>query len=321
MIKKLRSDIKTSIKNRKINVFFLFLLFAFIILIFTKLSKEYTNTVTFKIDKINVPREHIILNDSATILNITLKTHGFKWLKYYFNRPNIAIDFAKDAYKIDSTYVWSKSKAYVLASNQFGKQVELLNISPDTLRFAFDTNLVKKVPVVLNADIEFNLGFDIAKPYKITPDSVEVIGPNVLASQIQSIKTEQVVLKQVKSDIKKTIALDLPKNTKDLKFSNNTVTLEANVEKFTEGTLKVPVTIKNKPNDKTLKYFPKSVNVTYYTSLNNFNSISAKDFKIECDFSKITNNQSFLLPELKKYPTTVKRVKINQQQIEFIIVE
>lgn len=321
MIKKLRSDIKSSVKNRKVNVFFLFLLFAFIILIFTKLSKEYTNTVTFKIDKINVPQEHVIVNDSATVLNITLKTHGFKWLKYYFNTPTIAIDFNKDVYKIDSTYAWSKPKDYVLASNQFGKQVEFLNISPDTLRFEFGTNLVKKVPVVLNADIEFNQGFDITDSYKITPDSIEVIGPNVLASQIQNVKTEAVVLKQVKSHIKKTVTLELPKNSKDLKFSNSAVILQANVEKFTEGTLKVPVTIKNIPNGKTLKYFPKSVNVTYYTSLNNFNNISAKDFKVECDFSKTTNNQSFLLPELKKYPPTVKRVKMNQQHIEFIIVE
>lgn len=321
MIKKLISDIKASVKNRKINVFFLFLFFAFIILIFTKLSKEYTNTLPFKIDKVNVPQEHIVLNDSAAILNITLKTHGFKWLKYYFNKPKIIIDFAKDVYRIDSTYVWSKSKAYVLASSRFGKQVELLNISPDTLRFTFGTNLVKKVPVVLNADIEFNQGFDIIEPYKITPDSVVVIGPNVLASQIQNVKTEQVVLKNVKSDIKKTIALSLPKNTKNLKFSNNTVALEANVEKFTEGTLKVPVTVKNIPDNKTLKYFPKSVNVTYYTSLNNFKNISAKDFKVECDFSKTTSKQSFLLPELKIYPATAKRVKINQQHIEFIIVE
>lgn len=321
MIKKLKSDIVTSIKNKKINVFFLFLLFAFIILIFTKLSKEYTNTVTFNINKINVPQENIILNDSNAILNITLKTHGFKWLTYYFNKPKIAIDFVKDVNKIDSTFVWSKSKAYLLASTQFGKQVELLNISPDTLVFRFDVNLVKKVPVILNADIKYTQGFDIAEPYDITPDSIEVIGPNVLASQINRIETEFIEITDVKSDIKKVIQLNLPKNSKDLKFSNKTVNLTATVEKFTEGKLKVPVSIKNIPNNTTLKYFPKFVNVTYYTSLNNFKTIGAKDFKVECDFSKTTSNQSFLLPELMKFPATVKHVKINQQHIEFIIVE
>lgn len=321
MIKKIKSDIKTSIKNRKINVFFLFLFFAFIILIFTKLSKEYTNTVAFKIDKVNVPQENIILNDSNAVLNITLKTHGFKWLRYYFDKPKIAIDFVNDVDKVDSTYIWSKSKAYLLESTQFGKQVELLNISPDTLLFRFDVNLVKKVPVILNTDIKFSQGFDIAKPCKITPDSVEVIGPNVLASQFKSIETEQVVLTDVKSNIKKTVQLKLPNESNDLKFSNKAVSLTAIVEKFTEGTVEVPVTIKNIPNNKTLKYFPKVVNVTYYTSLSSFKKITVKDFKVVCDFSKVIDNQSFLSPEITKYPEEVKRVKVNQQQIEFIIVE
>lgn len=321
MIKKIKSDTKASIKNKKINVFFLFLFFAFIILIFTKLSKEYTNTVTFKIDKVNVPHENIILNDSSAILNITLKTHGFKWLKYYFDKPKIAIDFVKDVDKIDSTFVWSKSKAYLLASSQFGKQVELLNISPDTLRFKFDVNLVKKVPVILNADIKFMQGFDTVEPYKITPDSIQVIGPNVLVSQVQNIETERVKMTDIKSNIKEVVQLNLPEYSKDLKFSNRAVSLTANVEKFTEGSVKVPVTIKNMPNDKTLKYFPKIVNVTYYTSLNNFKKIKAKDFRVECDFSKATNNQSFLLPEIAKYPDIVKHIKVNQQQIEFIIIE
>ncbi len=321
MRKKIKSDISSSIKNRKINVFFLFLFLAFIILIFTKLSKEYTNTVAFNINKTNVPQESVILNDSSAILNITLKTHGFKWLTYYFNKPKVTIDFAKDVIKIDSTFVWSKSKAYLLASTQFGKQVELLNISPDTLVFRYDTNLVKKVPVVFNSNIKFSLGFDIAEQYEITPDSIEVIGPHVLVSQVNNIETELVEMDNVKSDINKIVKLNLPENSNDLKFSNKTINLAANVEKFTEGTLKVPVSIKNGPNNKTLKYFPKTVNVVYYTSLKNFKAIGVKDFKVECDFNKTTSNQSFLLPELTKSPETVKHAKIGQQQIEFIIIE
>ena len=83
MIKKIKSDIKTSIKTKKINVFFLFLFFAFVLLIFSKLSKEYTNTIVFNIEKINVPPENVVLHDSNAVLKITLKAHGFNWLKYF----------------------------------------------------------------------------------------------------------------------------------------------------------------------------------------------------------------------------------------------
>lgn len=321
MIKSLKSNIITSIKNKKINIFLLFFLLAFIILIFTKLSKEYTNTIAFSIDKTNVPQEYVILNNSDSILNITLQTHGFKWLEYYLSKPKVTIDFIKDVNKNDSSFIWKKSIAYLNSTDEFGAQVNLVNISPERLVFKFDVNLVKKTPVYLNSNIKFSPGFDVSDAYNIEPDSVLVIGPKVVASKIDSIGTQMVNLTEVKSDINQEVMLKLPEGSNELIFSSPSVTLNAKVEKFTEGSLKIPVLIKNVPDSITIKHFPKFVNVIYYTSLKNFNDITAKDFKVECDYSKLENEQSFLIPELTKAPKFVKNVKINQQHIEFIITE
>lgn len=320
MIKKIRSEIVASIKNKKINIFVLFLLSAFIILIFTKLSKQYTNTVTFNIEKINVPQEYVVLNDSNAVLTITLKTHGFKWFQYYINNPKIKVDFNKDVYKNDSVFLWSKSKSF-LNNTQFDQQVELLNISPDTLRFRYDTNLVKTVPLVLDAHIEFATGYDISKDYKLEPDSVQIIGPKVIVSKIDYIKTDSIALLDVKTNLSETVKLKLPEKSEALKFSNTSVSLKANIEKFTEGTLKIPVNIINIPKSINLKYFPKEVNVSYYVSLSNFNSIKNNDFKVICDYKKVKGNQFVLIPEIVKTPKSVKNAKISEQHIEFIITE
>tara|TARA_R110002050_G_scaffold74772_5_gene160230 strand:+ start:43045 stop:44007 length:963 start_codon:yes stop_codon:yes gene_type:complete len=320
MIKKIKSEILTSIKNKRINVFILFLLSAFVILIFTKLSKDYTNTIVFNIDKVNVPQENVILNDSNDVLSITLKTHGFKWLDYYFSKPQIKIDFSKDVYKKDSVFIWSKSKAF-LNNTQFDKKVELLNMSPDTLMFRYDVNLIKKVPVKLNATIEFIPGYDASKTYVLEPDSVQIIGPNVMVSKINSIETDSIFLSGIRADLVETIQLKLPENNKELKFSTRNIILKASVEKFTEGTLKIPVNVINVPVNKSLKFFPKKVNVSYSVSLSNFSTISNADFMVECDYNKISSSQSVLIPELVRIPTLVKNAKINQKHIEFIITE
>ena len=110
MIKKIKSNIITGIKNRKINVFFIFLLMSFLILIFSKLSKDYVNTVGFTVKRVNVPNEYVILNDSNATINITLKTIGFNWLKYYFSNPEITVDFKRDVTKKDSVYILNNSK-------------------------------------------------------------------------------------------------------------------------------------------------------------------------------------------------------------------
>jgi len=318
MINKIKSHLLASIKSKKINVFMLFLLSAFVILIFNKLSKQYTNTVVFHVKKINVPLEHVILNDSSNLLYITLKTHGFKWLNYYMQEPEIVVDFKKDVYRKDSEYIWHKSIKY-LKNTQFEDQVEVLNISPDTLYFKYGTNLVKKVPVVLKSDINFGLGYDVAGDFEITPDSVSVIGPDILVSKLDFIETEPVTLVDVKSDISKVMTLSLP-NTADLKFSNKSILLKGKVEKFTEGKLKVPVHVINSPDSLRIKYFPKEINVSYYVSLNNFNSVTVKDFEIICDYNKV-GKTSTLTPELVAFPKQVKNAKINQQRIEFIITK
>lgn len=318
MIKTLKSHLLSSIKSKKINVFLLFLLSAFIILIFNKLSKEYTNTLVFSIKKEHVPVEHVILNDSSNVLAITLKTHGFKWLSYYMSKPKVSIDFAKDVYRKDSAYVWHKSIKY-LANTQFDDQVELLNISPDTLYFKYGVNLVKKVPVILKSDIDFALGYDISGDYRLKPDSVTIIGPDILVSKLEFVETKEISLMDVRTNIIKNLALDIT-NKSDLKFSTELITLNAKVEKFTEGKLKVPVEIINIPEGLKIKYFPKEINVSYYVSLNNFNSVTVKDFKVVCDYNKVVK-ASTLFPELVTIPKQVKNAKINQQLIEFIITK
>tara|TARA_R110002049_G_scaffold306635_1_gene505489 strand:+ start:64044 stop:65006 length:963 start_codon:yes stop_codon:yes gene_type:complete len=320
MIKTLKSKIIAGFKNRKINVFLVFLLLSFTILIFTKLSKQYTNTVVFNIKKVNVPPEAVILNDSNTTLHITLKTHGFGWLKYYLKKPVVSIDFAEEVSKTPSKFIWGKSKAY-LKNTQFGKQEEVLNIMPDTLIFRYDVNMVKKVPVILNSEIKFSPGFDVFDAIKPSPDSVVVIGAKELVSKVKHIETEALKLNEVKANINKIVALKIPQKNKGLKFSDKTVTIQAHVEKFTEGVLKMPINIVNVPDGVLLNYFPKIVNVTYYTSLDHFNAITSKDFKVACDYAKVTQAQSFLIPELVKSPKTIKSAKVNQQRIEFIIKE
>jgi len=318
MIKTLKSHLLSSIKSKKINVFLLFLLSAFIILIFNKLSKDYTNTIVFTIKKEHVPLEHVILNDSTNVLAITLKTHGFKWLNYYMSKPEVKIDFSKDVYRKDSVYVWHKSIKY-LANTQFEDQVELLNIAPDTLYFKYGVNLKKKVPVKLKSNIDFALGYDISGDYKLKPDSVTVIGPDVLVSKLEFIETKEITLADVKTNIIKNLGLNTV-NKSNLIFSTELVTLNAKVEKFTEGKLKVPVEVINIPEGLKIKYFPKEISVSYYVSLSHFNSVTVKDFKVVCDYNNVVKT-STLIPELVSIPEQVKNAKINQQLIEFIITK
>jgi len=316
-----KSKIGSLIKSRKINVFLLFFVLSFIILILSKLSKTQTKTVTFNIEKTNLAEDHVIIGDSNTKLNITLKGLGFKLLPYYLKKPKIAIDFKKNIHRNDSVYVWSKNNNYTSLNLQIGNQINIININPDTLLFKYDKNLVRKIPINIDVDVAFSPGYDIKESYKITPDSIKVIGPKSLVSNIEFITTEKVSLSDVKSNISETINLKLPDSISDIKFSTSKARLSAIVEKFTEGKLSIPVTVKNVPDNTTLKYFPKKVLVSYYTSLSDFKSITTNDFVVECDYNTVNAEQTFLIPEIVEKPNTVKSTRISQNRVEFIIIE
>lgn len=321
MIKRLKSKLLASIRNKRINVFLIFLLLAFIILIFSKLSKSYTNTIAFKIEKLNVPQDKVILNNSDSVLNITLKTHGFKWLDFYLKPPKVKIDFSKDVSVNKSRFIYTKSKSKLFNTNRFYKNVEVINLFPDTLYFNFDVNAIKSVPVKINTNIEFRQGFDVFDVYKTFPDSVKVIGPRELISSIHEIETELLELKDVKSDVNTLINLKLPEKQSGIKFSNTSVGFKATVERFTEGSVKVPISVINVPEEIKIKYFPKEVVVTFYTSLEKFKYIKPNHFKVVCDYGKVGGNSSYFTPELIKQSKDVKSVKLGRQHIEFIILE
>ena len=173
----------------------------------------------------------------------------------------------------------------------------------------------------MNKEIQFSPGFDVMGSYKISPDSIKVIGPSVLVSEISAIETDTIRLENVKQDITIDVNLILPDLYENLKFSNTSIVLSGTVDKFTEGELKIPITIKNIPEGVSLKYFPRAVNISYYTSLSNFNAITVNDFKIQCDYDEINSDQSFLIPEIVEKPQSVKNAKILDKRVEFIVVE
>jgi hypothetical protein len=320
MLRNIKSKILTSIQSKKINIFLLFLVLSFVVLMVLKLSTTYTNTISFKIHKTNVPESFLVLNDSTHTLKITLRTSGFNLLKYYFKKPNIDINFNENIEQSDDYYIWNKHQGFSDLNLQFSKDIEIISVIPDTLKFRFDINAVKKVPVKLNSKLAFSIGFDLLDSIKIVPDSIKVIGPEVLVSEISFIETDTFRLKDIKSNIDTPVLLNLPKDG-NLSFSENMVKIKAEVDKFTEGHLKIPVTVINIPDSLKIKYFPKKLYVTYYTSLSNYNTISAKDFIITCDFSSIEKASEYLTPKIVQQPKAVRNLKLSQEQIEFIIIE
>jgi len=288
----------------------------------TKLSETYVETIPFTVTYKNLPEKNIINLDTLPSVDVTVSTYGFKLLSYYFYNQDYELDFKKIAKDNDNNYVWLANNGIYDFRQKLGKSVDVISIKPDSLILPFGTLSVKKVPVVLNSSINFASGYDSLKGIEIIPDSVKVIGPLAEVNTIEFVETETLNLEDLKTSVNSSLALDFSKTSENLKLSQDNIKIKAKVEKFTEGTVDIPVTLLNLPNDVVINYFPKQIKVSYYLSLEDYKDVKASDFKIECDYNDVINTEkTFFKPKLIVNSDKVKSANMKQNKIEYIIVK
>lgn len=320
MFNNLKTKLSKLIKSRKLNVFGLFFLLSFCFWGLTKLSKDYTETISFEIVYKNVPEQHQITLDSSKKVNVTVNAYGFNLLRYAFYKPRLKIDFNSDVVRVNKNYVWNAQQNAPKINSKFKNSVDIISIQPDTLRFPFQALAVKKVPVIPEVSIELASGYDMLAPVKVVPDSIKVIGSKEGIAEISSVSTKLLELKNVNATISQPVDIEIAEDLKHLKLSKNQVTIKGKVEKFTEGTFNVPVTIINLPVEVNINYFPKTIPVAYNVSLSNYKTVKHTDFRIECDYKDVNNtNKTFLIPKLVKIPDSVKSARLKQKKVEFIL--
>lgn len=314
----MKNLIASFFKSKRVNVFILFFSLALLFSILSKLSSDYTKTLTFKIKPINVPEEEVIISDTLHKLDITLESYGFKFITYFFKAPEIKVDFS-DLEKDKGSYLWIERKQLSSIVEQFDSKIKIKAINPDTIFFKYDTNYIKKVPVFLNETIDFAPGFDVTDEFKIKPDSVKLIGAKTILDTINEVITEPFTLNEVNTSIQQRVALNIPESFDNLKLSDTEVIVSAQVEKFTEGSLDVPVRIINVPEGTRINHYPKTVTIFFYTSLSNYRTINESQFIVECNYLDINDNSSFLTPKIVKQPKHIKNVRLETKKIEFIL--
>ena len=315
MIQRLKSILINWIQIKRLNVFVLFLVLAFIISMVAKLSNQLSQTLQLKLIPTQLSTKEILTENKPNYVYVTIKTQGFNMLKYAFKDLAIEIDVTK-LEKDGSFYHWRTNPKDLKLLNYFDSDVIVEAITPNTVSFTYDVQSLKKIPVVVRSTPEFALGYDLLNDLKSQPDSVTVVGPKVLLDSISNVFTSNLLLTDVKKDINQTVALEI---TPNLSFSNKFVQIKGEVDKFTEGKLNIPVSVINLPEDISLSIFPKEVPVVFYTNLNSYNSIDATDFVVVCDYNRLDTSTNVLTPILESYPPTIKNASLQINKLEYVI--
>ena len=315
MFKKIRSVYKT----RKFNVFVFFVLLALIYSMLSKLTSNYTKTIVFVVKPVDVPSDQVVLDQSIDSIGLELEGYGYNLAKYYIDQPIIEISL-NDLNKVKSKYQWTKQRNFSDLQSKFNKSVRLVSSSVDQINFIIEQYESKKVPVELKLELDYKSGFDSFYEYKLSKDSIMITGPSSLIDTINMIQTHKLVLNQIDSEINTKIRIKPPENN-NITHSDTGIDFQLKVEKFTEESIKVPVTIVNIDNNMKINYYPKVVSVLYRVSIREYKSVNPMDFRVECDLNTINRDNSVLISSITKKPGNVRKSRIENNQIQYVIIE
>ena len=315
MFKKIRSVYKT----RKFNVFVFFVLLALIYSMISKLTSNYTKTIVFVVKPVDVPSDQVVLDQSIDSIRLELEGYGYNLAKYYIDQPIIEISL-NDLNKVKSKYQWTKQRNFLDLQSKFNKSVRLVSSSVDQIEFIIEQYESKKVPVELKLELDYKSGFDSFNEYKLSKDSIMITGPNSLIDTINMIQTHKLVLNQIDSEINTKIRIK-PSENKNITHSDTELDFQLKVEKFTEESIKVPVTIVNIDDNMKINYYPKVVSVLYRVSIREYKSVNPMDFRVECDLNTINRDNSVLISSITKKPNNVRKCRIENNQIQYVIIE
>lgn len=314
--------------RKKYLVFLFFVALSSLTWFFRALSDTYVADLKYPVKYTNLPPNRILSKAPPDKLTLRVQSDGYTILSSMmkYKRPlryNVNA-FSLYSLSLDSTSVYTLTiSAKDLLSdelNEKSKNIQILDIDPDTLFFNFSRVKKKKVPIAIRikpADNLFQRQYMLnGDPYAI-PDTTEVTGPSFIVDTLSRVYTRALTLSNLSDTVSKNTTLE---KINRLEFQDKKVKVFIPVDEFTESELVVPIHQLNVPDTLTLKIFPNSITMKYLVTLSNYDKVKDEQFSAYVDFNSIDlATDSRVKIELDTLPPFIHNVKLSQRNVEFLI--
>ncbi|WP_299675638.1 YbbR-like domain-containing protein [uncultured Tenacibaculum sp.] len=300
-------------------IFFGFLTASFLMWMLINLSKKYTSKIVYAIEYKDLPQNKILQEEPLEKISVTVEGSGFNLFAASFSTKKIFLSLDKLVKKADNDFYLLTSSQEEQIQKRLNSGLSLVKVNRDSIYFKLGTLASKKVPVKLDLNLNYKLGYGM-ESINLNEDSILLSGPELQLNKIEYIKTKQLTLQEISEDVNVDLNIELPKEATGVKLNLEKVKAEILVDKFTEGSFEVPIKIVGIPKGTELNTFPKKVKVIFKVGLKNYQKITEDLFEIVCDYKRTKkDNLQYLVPEIKNRPELISSVRITPQRIDFLI--
>jgi hypothetical protein len=236
-----------------------------------------------------------------------------------FRKP-VPISFDISAFNLSRGQ--DSSRAYLLTrylrdqiSLQLPTELQLLEISPDTLHFQFATRLTRMVEIKPDFSYSIVNQFTTKNGITLIPDSVEVSGPDLILDTLNYIKTERLELGELTKNFRNKVDLQ---QIEDLSYDVTRVSCSIELERITELQVTVPIEVLNVPDSIVLRTFPSSIQLNCKVGLSKYDRIESYPFRAVVDFQHIEERNPILSVSILNPPDYLLAYEYYPKSVEFL---
>ncbi len=312
-IEQLRND-------KRIVVFLVCLAIATGLWFLNALSKDYSTTISYPVRYVNPPNRQFLANNPPSKLELKVDAHGFTLLRHKLSLSFSPIilnlsTITRNISPENGTYAIPANSLMKRIRSQVSNEISILEIHPDIVPIVLDSLKEKTVPVHANISLDFKPQYNLKNPVSLEPKEVSITGPSAIIDTIHSLFTEKHAFEELDESVKKYLDIVHPKK---INIEPKRVMLNVEVEKYTEKILRVPVLVRNKPDDITVKLFPSEINLTCLVGLSEFEDITASSFSAYVDYNEIKGSASKLNVLVEKKSSYIQLVRTSPETVEYL---
>ncbi|HET8735378.1 MAG TPA: CdaR family protein [Pricia sp.] len=312
-------SIRKVLKKRKAKVFFFFLGCSAAIWFINSLNQEYVGTSDFDLQYVNFPDGYLFKEATKREMEVKLRAGGFTFLGFNFKRKKVKIDVSEAEMIGDRFFVPEKMYRSQIIK-QLSSSMTLLEIEQDTLFLDLLAVSTKKVPVRPTTDIDVAQNHLLEGKIRVAPDSITLTGPEKEIDTIRGVRTQKITLSALRSDFSEEAKLMKSPKLKNTSYSVNAVIISGKVFRFSEKTLKLPITVVNLPDGLEIKTFPDEVSVLCKAKPGRLRTLKASDFQVVGDYETTKGGTSEKLAiALTKWPKDLQSARLEPNEVEYIV--
>jgi len=300
----------------KRNIFILINTFIFAVLIWAYVNLNLTYTIELSIPlQIKSGKSQGISNEIPNNLDVVFKGKGWGLMKILISK-NLVYYLDLTAFKKDTKIDLMQSVSEII---NLPSDVYVQSINPNFVDVSFDNTISRMIKVKNNTSVQTKDGYTVIGGVKISPDSVRVSGASSIVLKIKFVQTENIVFKDVNTNISKDVKL-IDSLGNQVKIDPTVVNVSYKLELSAEKTFDdIDVNVYGVPIDKDVLIIPPKISISLRGGVEELSKLTQKDIKIGINFKQIESDEQGEVEPTIELSDIFTLIKVEPQRFQYII--